>query len=449
MPGSKEVLIPEASSVYYGDDGTASEVLGDHYDPDYEPSKEEVKAFAKWLGMHPVDDEQLMWIAREGLRAPLPEDWRSCKTKGSDGQDDDHYYFNFRTGESIWDHPLDAKFKELYKDQSQKKKDGKPFKRCVDNEVLEGLGIAKIIKAHEAKKKKGKKLTQTDTLERQNSGGALTSTEAENKKGKSTDGTAGSTATAADASRELDELKRDRERIAEEERLNHEKMQKHLKHQHEQELQDLEMELDRQLSAARRKNSQSQQEWERELDEQNAANRRRFERELMQEFEAWKREKEAAIEEKRNSIEAMHKEILGELEQKGKRLLDKPTHEHELAIAQVDDLVADHRTALERLSSTTQATLVQIAAVVPTACSADAAAKNTTLLSVNTEEGEEVEDGAVSEDANSSVPSDFVFVPKAVQGAVEEEGVDTGEEIGVDAVDVEIDDDETAFLLES
>ena len=394
MSRGEFVFIPGAGSMYYADDGTASEVLENQYDPDYEPSKEEMKEYAEWLGMHPVDDEQLMWIAREGLRAPLPGSWRPCKAEHDDGQDDDHYFYNFHTGESTWDHPLDAKFKELYKDQSQKKKDGKPFKRCVDNEVLEGLGIAKIIKAHEAKKKKGKKLTQTDTLERQNSGGALTSTEAENKKGKSTDGTAGSTATAADTSRELDELKRDRERIAEEGRLNHEKMQKHLRHQHEQELQDLEMELDRQLSAARRKNSQSQQEWERELDEQNAANRRRFERELMQEFEAWKREKEAAIEEKRNSIEATHKKILGQLEQKGKRLLDRPTHEHELTTAQVDDPAAGRRAVWERLLS---------------------------ALGARSQSSEDTEE---DEEANSSVPSDFVFVPKAVQGAVEVEEVE-------------------------
>ena len=32
-----------------------------------------------------------MWIAKEGLKAPLPKDWKPCKTPQGD-----IYYFNFR-----------------------------------------------------------------------------------------------------------------------------------------------------------------------------------------------------------------------------------------------------------------------------------------------------------------------------------------------------------------
>ena len=36
--------------------------------------------YAKWLGMDLDNDNGLLWIAREGLKAPLPENWRPCKT---------------------------------------------------------------------------------------------------------------------------------------------------------------------------------------------------------------------------------------------------------------------------------------------------------------------------------------------------------------------------------
>ena len=55
-------------------------------------------------------EEELMWIAREGLKAPLPEHWKPCKTPGTG----DIYYFNFQTGDSIWEHPCDERYKSLY-----------------------------------------------------------------------------------------------------------------------------------------------------------------------------------------------------------------------------------------------------------------------------------------------------------------------------------------------
>eukprot|EP00760_Papus_ankaliazontas_P018685 PhM_4_TR17583/c0_g1_i1/m.31271 len=86
------------------DDGIADE--------DYEPSDQEVTEYCEWLGMDLVHDRCLMWIAREALKAPLPENWRVCYT-----EDRDAYYFNVRTGESIWDHPMDAYYKALYKQE--------------------------------------------------------------------------------------------------------------------------------------------------------------------------------------------------------------------------------------------------------------------------------------------------------------------------------------------
>ena len=36
----------------------------------------EVIDYAEWLGMDIEADEDLLWIAREGLKAPLPEHWK-------------------------------------------------------------------------------------------------------------------------------------------------------------------------------------------------------------------------------------------------------------------------------------------------------------------------------------------------------------------------------------
>ena len=73
---------------------------------DYEPTYEETVAYARWLGIKPHEDARMMRIAKDGLRAKLPPDWKPCRT--GDGQ---VYYFNFTTGESDWDHPCDGMFR--------------------------------------------------------------------------------------------------------------------------------------------------------------------------------------------------------------------------------------------------------------------------------------------------------------------------------------------------
>lgn len=92
-------------------------ILEEEIDPNYAPSESEVLEYAKWLGMDLEKDEDLFWIAREGLKAPLPENWKPCKTKDTD----DIYYFNFTTGESTWDHPCDGFYKRLYEEEKKKK----------------------------------------------------------------------------------------------------------------------------------------------------------------------------------------------------------------------------------------------------------------------------------------------------------------------------------------
>lgn len=80
------------------------------------PTDQEVDEYAKWLGINMEEDKELLWIAREGLMAPLPKNWKPCKTKDTD----DIYYFNFDTGESTWDHPCDGYYKRIYEEEKKK-----------------------------------------------------------------------------------------------------------------------------------------------------------------------------------------------------------------------------------------------------------------------------------------------------------------------------------------
>ncbi len=85
--------------------GGDSIVLEEEVDPFYEPSEQEVLEYARWLGMDTDSgaDAQFYYVAREGLKAPLPVNWKPCKTADTE----EVYYFNFVTGESMWDHPCD------------------------------------------------------------------------------------------------------------------------------------------------------------------------------------------------------------------------------------------------------------------------------------------------------------------------------------------------------
>ena len=85
-------------------------ILEEEIDPNYVPSQDEIDEYAKWLGMDLSTDKDLQWIAREGLKAPLPEHWKPCKTTDTD----EIYYFNFSSGESTWDHPCDEYYRTLY-----------------------------------------------------------------------------------------------------------------------------------------------------------------------------------------------------------------------------------------------------------------------------------------------------------------------------------------------
>ena len=107
--------VPKPGEVYFADDGTSSVVLEDAFDPTYDPPQAEVDEYARWLGIDVEQEKELMFVAKQGLTAPMPKEWKPCKTDTGDV-----YYFNFKTGESIWDHPMDEVFKKRVIDERAK-----------------------------------------------------------------------------------------------------------------------------------------------------------------------------------------------------------------------------------------------------------------------------------------------------------------------------------------
>eukprot|EP01043_Picozoa_sp_COSAG02_P049317 COSAG02_NODE_4939_length_4810_cov_2.026746_4_plen_400_part_01 len=66
--------------------------------------------FARYLGMDPVEDQALLWIAKEAMLAPLPDGWAEV----TDSATGDTFYHCEATGQSEWAHPSEAQYKALY-----------------------------------------------------------------------------------------------------------------------------------------------------------------------------------------------------------------------------------------------------------------------------------------------------------------------------------------------
>jgi hypothetical protein len=74
------------------------------------PSGPELIAYARYLGIDPVADHDLLWVAYEALEAPLPSDW----TEHFDSNDR-VFYYNATMRVSSWTHPLEHIYRETYK----------------------------------------------------------------------------------------------------------------------------------------------------------------------------------------------------------------------------------------------------------------------------------------------------------------------------------------------
>lgn len=75
-----------------------------------EMTKRELMAYARYLGIDPEVDDDLLWIAEEALLAPVPAEWSehldSC---------DRVFYYNARVRTSSWTHPLEQAHRDTYK----------------------------------------------------------------------------------------------------------------------------------------------------------------------------------------------------------------------------------------------------------------------------------------------------------------------------------------------
>jgi len=108
-------------------------ILEEQVDEAYEPTSEELRDYAEWLGMDPKEDSDLLWIARRGLKTPLPKPWRPFEAASGD-----IFFHNPDTGESQWDHPCDHELRQLYASEKEKKKfdpDIAPGTPCKDLSV--------------------------------------------------------------------------------------------------------------------------------------------------------------------------------------------------------------------------------------------------------------------------------------------------------------------------
>uniref|UniRef100_A0A8B9LCP4 Centrosomal protein of 164 kDa n=1 Tax=Astyanax mexicanus TaxID=7994 RepID=A0A8B9LCP4_ASTMX len=83
-------------------------ILEEDYDENYIPSEQEIHEYAREIGIDPDREPELLWLAREGIVAPLPPEWKPCQDVTGDV-----YYFNFSTGQSTWDHPCDEQYRHM------------------------------------------------------------------------------------------------------------------------------------------------------------------------------------------------------------------------------------------------------------------------------------------------------------------------------------------------
>ncbi|XP_073718992.1 uncharacterized protein [Misgurnus anguillicaudatus] len=119
-------------------------VLEEDYDENYIPSEQEIHEYAVEIGIDPEREPELLWLAREGMVAPLPAEWKPCQDVTGEV-----YYFNFSTGQSTWDHPCDEQYRQLVILERERAQQARTLP------AASGLGTGK--KDKEKKKKKEKK----------------------------------------------------------------------------------------------------------------------------------------------------------------------------------------------------------------------------------------------------------------------------------------------------
>ncbi|XP_061637660.1 centrosomal protein of 164 kDa-like isoform X1 [Phyllopteryx taeniolatus] len=83
-------------------------ILEEDFDENYIPSDQDIREYAMQIGIDLDNETELMWLAREGIVAPLPPEWKPCQDVTGE-----IYYYNFSSGDSTWDHPCDEHYRGL------------------------------------------------------------------------------------------------------------------------------------------------------------------------------------------------------------------------------------------------------------------------------------------------------------------------------------------------
>ncbi|EDV92180.1 GH24184 [Drosophila grimshawi] len=95
---------------------TSSVICEEVFDEACLPSSDEINDYATLIGIEAIKEPHLLYLAKEGLMAALPPEWKICYSEEKSG----HYYHNTRTKQSQWDHPLDAVYRDLVEQTRQK-----------------------------------------------------------------------------------------------------------------------------------------------------------------------------------------------------------------------------------------------------------------------------------------------------------------------------------------
>lgn len=99
------------------EDQNESILLEEEIDENYEPTEEDVLEYAKFLGMDIKEDKDLLYIAKEGLKSPLPYPWKPYQNKQQE-----IYYYNLETKEISHEHPCDIYYRNYFQKEKNKKK---------------------------------------------------------------------------------------------------------------------------------------------------------------------------------------------------------------------------------------------------------------------------------------------------------------------------------------
>lgn len=83
---------------------------------DSEMDLAEVHEYAKYLGMDVDADPELLFVAKYAMDADVPEDWTAClDASGAE------YFCNLKTGDTQYQHPMDAKYSKMYQSLKEQK----------------------------------------------------------------------------------------------------------------------------------------------------------------------------------------------------------------------------------------------------------------------------------------------------------------------------------------